>query len=291
MNAPAAGHIRRAAQLLRDQRPAYRDLLACYEAIFLAQEQSRSRLNFSAPDLSEALLALKEKEALPLIDSSGFRFDTEAAAALMDEICRILQAHNPKLAEDAAKIARARDTRFQSGELFSALLNEKESDFNETAHRIGVDRSALAFVAYCSLRPSLSFCADQLAGLRRDWEKGYCPICGQLPGIAVLDETGRRFLHCSFCWHKWPFPRTTCPFCETKAPNAHKYLYTEEEKELRAAVCDVCRRYIKTVDMRSLRRPIYPPLEQIASLHMDLLARRQGYESGAALPLEEGGRP
>lgn len=291
MNERSVEQIRRAARILKAQRPAYEALLACYEEIFAAQEESRSELDFNVPQPSPALLAIRENKALPLIDSNEFQFDSNAASALLARICGILQTHNPSLASDAGSIARARDRGFQPEALFFALLGENESYFNETALAIGVDRKVLAFAAYCSLRPALSYCADQLCGLRSQWDKGDCPVCGHLPGIATLDENGRRFLHCSFCWQQWSFPRTVCPYCEHPAPNAHKYFYSEEEKELRADLCDACRRYIKTIDMREVRRPIYPPLEQVASLHLDLLARRQGYESGAQLPLEDGGRP
>lgn len=287
----APGQIRRAAQILKSQRPAYENLLQCYEEIFVAQEECRSALDFAVPRPSENLLAIREKEALPLIGSDEFRFDTAAATDLMHRICRILQAQNPQLSTDAENIARAPTTEFAPAELFSALLREDESYFNETARVLAVDRSALAFIAYCSLRPSLSYCADRLSDLRREWEKGYCPICGHLPGIAILDEAGRRFLSCSFCWHQWPFARSSCPFCETRRPDAGKYLYSESEKDLRVELCESCGRYIKTVDMRTAHRPVYPALEQVASLHLDLLARKQGYESGAQLPLEVGGRP
>jgi FdhE protein len=60
------------------------------------------------------------------------------------------------------------------------------------------------------------------------------------------------------------------------------YLYSDEEKEYRVDACGSCRSYIKTVDTRVLNRPSYPPLEQVASLHLDLKAAEAGYT--AALP-------
>jgi hypothetical protein len=36
---------------------------------------------------------------------------------------------------------------------------------------------------------------------------------------------------------------------------------------------------VKTVDGRKLARPVYPPLEQVATLHLDLKAAEAGYES------------
>ena len=44
--------------------------------------------------------------------------------------------------------------------------------------------------------------------------------------------------------------------------------------------CASCRKYIKTVDTRVLGRRSYPPLEQIASLHLDIKAAEAGYAAG-----------
>ncbi|RPJ13122.1 MAG: formate dehydrogenase accessory protein FdhE, partial [Deltaproteobacteria bacterium] len=45
----------------------------------------------------------------------------------------------------------------------------------------------------------------------------------------------------------------------------------------RVDACDSCRKYLKTVDTRVLNRRVYPALEQVASLHLDLKAAEAGY--------------
>jgi FdhE protein len=64
------------------------------------------------------------------------------------------------------------------------------------------------------------------------------------------------------------------------------YLYSEEEKEYRVDACESCRKYIKTVDTRVLGRRAYPPLEQVASLHLDLKAAEAGYTAGLPIHLQ-----
>jgi len=51
-------------------------------------------------------------------------------------------------------------------------------------------------------------------------------------------------------------------------------------------VCDKCKKYVKTIDVRKLQRPMYPVVEQIATLHLDMMAREQGLESGISLWLQ-----
>jgi FdhE protein len=43
-------------------------------------------------------------------------------------------------------------------------------------------------------------------------------------------------------------------------------------------LCDTCRRYLKTVDTRTADRSIYPPLEALTTLHLDMKAKDMGYE-------------
>jgi formate dehydrogenase maturation protein FdhE len=47
-----------------------------------------------------------------------------------------------------------------------------------------------------------------------------------------------------------------------------------------------CKKYIKTVDLRDLTRPVHPFLEQVSTLHLDMLAEKQGLTSGLPLWLQ-----
>lgn len=63
-----------------------------------------------------------------------------------------------------------------------------------------------------------------------DWEKGYCPICGEFPSIALIEEEGgKRFLHCSACGYYWRFTRVSCPYCEKETRQGMEYFYVENK--------------------------------------------------------------
>ena len=91
---------------------------------------------------------------------------------------------------------------------------------------------------------------------------------------------GPRFPFCSFCWQKWPLRRALCPFCGNRDQEHRPFLYSDEEPEYRLDVCGSCRKYIKSVDTRVLGRRCHPPVEQIASLHLDIKAAEEGYAAG-----------
>ena len=55
------------------------------------------------------------------------------------------------------------------------------------------------------------------------------------------------------------------------------------EEARRVDLCDACRHYIKTIDCRSLEEPD-PCLEDLATLHLDVVAVQKGYNRTVANP-------
>ena len=96
--------------------------------------------------------------------------------------------------------------------------------------------------------------------------------------MAELKEEGARFLVCSACGYEWRFNRLKCPFCEHEASAGAKYFFTEKEgKAYRIDVCEKCKRYIKTVDVKELGEDIIPLIEDAGTLYLDVLAQKEGY--------------
>jgi FdhE protein len=282
--------VKQAAAALKKLRPAYADLLNFYEKIFVAQEDSKRRIKIDPIKISDEILALKKKEKFSLIDLSEFALEPDAAIALLEDICRIVEAANPEMADSARAIQKAvASEKLAPQSLFSALLNAEDDYFREVEKNLGTETKALAFVAYCSIKPSVVHCAEQLASyLEPDqpWDKGFCPICGSAPGFSLFEDEGQRVLFCGFCWHQWAAQRIYCPFCENKDSSTLHYYFSETEKDYRADACDKCKTYIKAVDTRNADRIIYAPLEFVASLHLDIKAQELGFSSGLQLELQ-----
>ena len=282
--------VKQAAAALKKLRPAYADLLNFYQEIFVAQEDSKSQIKIDPLKISEEILALKKKEKFSLIDMSEFGLEPHAAIALLERICQIIEVANPEMADSARIIREA----FASGALdaqalFAALLNAEDAYFKKVEKDLGIEKKSLAFVAYGSIKPSVVHCAEQLASYldpEQPWDKGFCPICGSASGFSLFEDEGQRVLFCGFCWHQWPAQRIYCPFCENKDSNTLHYYFSESEKDYRVDVCDNCKTYIKAVDKRNADRIIYPPLEFVASLHLDIKAQELGLKSGLQLELQ-----
>ncbi len=282
--------IKRAVAALKKLRPAYEALLNFYEKIFVAQENSKSQINIEPIRFSAETLTLKRKENFSLIVISEFVVDQKAATALLKQLCQITVTGNDEMAEAARGIQNA----MAVGELdphavFAALINTDDAYFEQIEKDMGIEKKALAFIAYSSIKPSLVHCAEQLASyLRSDhpWDKGFCPVCGSAPGFSLFEDEGNRVLFCGFCWHQWATQRIYCPFCENKDSKTLHYFFSEKEKNYRIDACDNCQTYLKAIDQRSTDRIIYPPLEFIASLHLDIKAQEMGFKSGIQLDLQ-----
>jgi FdhE protein len=261
-----------------------------YGQMFSLQEEALGHIHlpFLAP--SADLLKVKAKDHFPLLSLADFKIDKKGAQDLFAKICRLSDAADDGLRSAAQRLKAAVDKReLQLEDLFKGLLTENDALFQATAERLQIDAPALIFICYHSLRPSIIKCAEQVQAHleeRLNWEKGYCPICGSLPGLSVLDDAGKRALVCGFCWHHWSINRQQCPFCENQDHKSLKYFYSEDEKEYRVETCDACMTYLKSIDIRLVDRPLYLPLDQVSSLHLDVKAQELGFGSGLKIDLQ-----
>ena len=278
--------VQKAVATVLKSKPVYAEMLGFYTAVFDAQETSKGRIELAPIELSDELLTAKAHEKLPLIGIEDFIYDETESATLFVDICRLAQEANPKLAATAGAILKAVDTTFEPATLFAGLLEGNEALFENAATDLEIDKPVLGFFTYNSLKPSLCACADQLAvylNPEEPWLQGYCPVCGSAPILSILEDEGQRKLVCSFCWHPWSAKRVYCPYCDSSQNKDLHYFFSEEEKDSRVDLCENCKKYIKTIDARIADRLIYPPLEHIATMHLDMKAQELGFNPGISL--------
>jgi len=278
--------VKKAVEAVKKSKPVYAEILDFYGGVFDAQEDCKGRLNLEPLQISAELQTAKAREKLPLIEIEAFIYDHDETAKLFLTLCHLATGANPKLSAAAGIILNAVETTVKPAALFSGLLHGDEAMFENIADELEIEKPTLGFFTYNSLKPSLGACADQLAAyLSPDepWLQGYCPICGSAPILSILEDEGRRKLVCSFCGHLWSAKRVHCPYCDSSQNKDLHYFYSEEEKDTRVDLCDHCKKYLKTLDTRKIDRLIYPPLEQISTVHLDLKAQEMGFDPGIRL--------
>ncbi|GEM_PF-2709611 len=260
-------NIKQAAQDIYGRLPALRQIVDSYLQVFILQEM------FAAD---------QKAPAGPPPERDGFRpdYDLQACRNLLLELGRLDFDGNQALTQSGAKVAASVTSgRLSARELFDTVIARDPAGLEKLAAGLDMDPALLGFWGYHGLRPTLvqaaADLADQADGRQAGQPSGTCPVCGAAPALAALEQDGSRRLYCSFCWSHWRIKRLACPFCEKDSGNAHHYFYDESLPGWRVDFCQGCRRYIKTVDLRKLPRFFYPPLENIASLPLDLKAEQE----------------
>jgi formate dehydrogenase maturation protein FdhE len=106
-----------------------------------------------------------------------------------------------------------------------------------------------------------------------------CPLCGSLPVVGVLREEAqgaKRALVCALCLAERDYLRVVCPACGEQRFDALPIYTAEQFAHVRIEVCESCRRYLKTIDLTKDGLAV-PPVDDIASVSLDLWARERGY--------------
>jgi len=279
--------LKRSADLIKKNRPSYRDIIGFYSQVFEAREASKSDIILPGIEIEPDLLTAKKDNDMPLIEPAGFQVDVASATALLTCICELAQTLETGLSKDAHNIKQAVEKGvIEPAELFCAILENQEQMLAQLSEKADIPAPQLILFGYLCMAPSIEVCAEQLAScLEKDslHNHGYCPICGSQPDLAVLDEDGKRHLKCCFCSHQWAIKRMGCSFCQNTDPEKQHYFYSDDEKEYRVNLCDSCGNYIKVVDLRQMKRYFYPGLELISTLHLDVKAKEKGYVSSVSV--------
>jgi FdhE protein len=267
------------------KKPEYADILRFYGDIFELQSGASPRLYLKLPKPEKTFMDIGEKEGFPLISRDDFMIDLSASSLLFESICNTAKHANEKMhttiqiLEDAFAVNALRHEELLKRHADDAYLNSVIRDFN-------VDKSILKFLIHVSIYPSLRAHAEMLKDQidMKKWLRGYCPICGSPPLISQFKSEGHRFYLCSFCGFEWPGERLKCPFCENSDHTKLHYFYTEGDEAHRVDLCDNCNQYIKTVDSRTLNYEPDLDLEDIVTIHLDILASEKGYKRPVASP-------
>ena len=97
--------------------------------------------------------------------------------------------------------------------------------------------------------------------------------------MAYLEkEVGARWLVCSRCDSAWPYQRLQCPYCGTQDQRTMAF-FMDESGLYRLHVCNDCKSYLKTLDLRKAEGEVLMPLERVLTVEVDRQARQEGYKS------------
>jgi FdhE protein len=270
---------------IKKKRPGYKEILEFYFNLKKEQEKIKPSLKIESIKIEKEFKDLLSKEGFPLLEKKDFSIDSESSMTLFNSFLKIGKKANPHMSKEVEKIKEAIKTKkVDIKKLF--LENPNEKKIEDIVSGLGLDKKIFLFLFKESLRPSIE------EGVRKFSEKvtletglkNFCPICGSKPYMAFLkEEVGKRYLLCSYCGYEWRFDRLACPFCENREQASLKYFFEEGEEAYRIDICEKCKQYIKTIDLRKIQL-IDPIFEDISTIHLDLLALNKGYNRPTSNP-------
>ncbi len=277
--------LKKRIQQLEKKRPGYKEILDFYQKVWEEQEKIKVSLKLQPIHIKKEWRELLTKEGFPILERKDFPIAIEASMTLFESLCQIGKDANPHMAKEVTKIEEILDqNRVDLKELWVGGVKEGRGE--EIAHQFGLDKKVFSFFIQEAMRPSIEAAVENLRGKleTENWLRGYCPICGSLPYLSFLkEEVGKRYLLCSFCRYQWRVERLSCPFCNNKEQEFLHYLYAEGEETCRIDLCDKCHQYIKTIDLRRIEDSDLV-LEDLATLHLDMLASQKGYKRPIPTP-------
>jgi formate dehydrogenase maturation protein FdhE len=267
-------------------KPQYRESLLFLSKILEFQSSLADRIN-PGTDKRKAEQQndfLKARERLqsgqPLFENRSVPISPSLFRKALEELRFLLPQKSIRAALD-----RLLALKQMAPENVETVLNELKTGSDSCIKRLAKVTSTQAAVVQFLLQTVLSPFFENQAGFYRDlvdsdsWRHGKCPICGSEPAIARLAvDDGQRILACFLCHTEWAYDRLRCPFCESGEQPFLRYFTVNDDHAHRVDCCNKCRRYLKVVDERISGRPASPPVENIVTDQLDVLAREQGYQ-------------
>jgi len=282
--------LRKSLKTIEDYKsanPHYTELLDIMADILILRAEYLNNIKDPIFHVEENLITQKMEGGLPLIDFMGKEYDLSRPKQYFDSLISIAEKRMPEVAQSIVNLIK--NEEFDWEKMIRASFDRREEEVQDNAQTEVLSPSnedqenfdLIDLFTEESLRPELENVAEKYGAVveKAGWSEGYCPICGKEPKIGEIreDEEGKRYLFCHQCGFKWQFLRIKCPFCGNDEQHTLAYFAVEGEEHHRVDVCNKCRRYIKIVELPKSSEELDLDVEDIATLHLDMIAYDEGY--------------
>ena len=260
-----------------EQKPHMANLLQAFAPLFLEKRRwlhkgGETQHKFVSDPLKylEGIPLIRQYETVLPEDSSWEKAGLAVTGAIREGF--------PDFGKDMACLSSwIEDGSLDCSSFFSSSPEEEQHPAQSEDIRVGTEVFGLfkGFLRRFILTKWASDNADELAS--QSWKKGYCPVCGSLPLLAVLRDKGQRWLQCPDCSFEWQFPRLVCPACDCENPENTEYMFVEGKKDDTAFICNNCKRYLLTVNRPGNIQQTSSDILAISLTHLDMILQKKGF--------------
>ena len=264
-----------------EQNPHSSELLKAFGLIIARQRQLTASIDLPKLDYSNIDKG-KLKAGVPIIQQINLFSSADPFKEIALSLISVVKEGMPTLAAELERLSDliSKD-KLRLADYFESHTSGENKSIDSWQNNLKISPSNASFVLSLVARVLLERRANEATAAMGEfsWEKGYCPICGEFPSIALIEEEGgKRFLHCSSCGQDWRFTRVVCPFCEKEAQQEMDYFYVENKTQESAFVCDKCKKYLVTLYRAGRLHARDMDISAISLVHMDMIMQEKGYE-------------
>ncbi|MFC1871368.1 formate dehydrogenase accessory protein FdhE [Chloroflexota bacterium] len=260
----------------QEQNKVSPELVEFYVSLLHIQATAQQADGVPKTKLSRPAISRRSEKGQPLIGSDEFNPDWSQLRDVFIKVANAFASH-PNLfgpiPESLTKVVslgvlKKAVKAWWTGTELPAVMSPE-----------GVTTYLLGDMIQATVKPFLTNYAKTLISSvdQERWRRGYCPVCGGNPDFSFMDkERGSRWLVCGRCDTEWIFQRLQCPYCNTEDQNQLFY-FTDDNGRYRLYVCDNCKQYLKTIDLRHAEEAVIISLERLFTLNLDAQAQEHGY--------------
>ena len=264
-----------------EQNPENKEIIKAFGPIISKQRQLSSQPSSKKLDCS-MIDKEKLKAGVPVSRQIDLFLPEDPLKEIALSMACAIKESMPQLSENIDKItALIQEGKINPADFFKAPVDGEKNETGGWSKKLKISPSNASFLMSLVGRVVLERRAQEImAALGAfDWDKGYCPVCGEFPSIALIEEEGgKRFLHCSSCGQDWRFTRISCPYCEKETRKDMEYFYVENKTQEAAFVCDQCKKYLVTLYRAGKVFARDMDISAISLIHMDIIMQSKGYE-------------
>lgn len=278
---PDASGISQIIEYAIEQNPHAGELLKAFKPVIVMQRQLADRAMLEACDYS-LVDKQKLKAGIPIIRQATLLSARDDLREIVYSLAGAVKEGMPALAEGVDRFcALARDGKINLNDYFKTPAEGEAMAVDRWGTDLKISPSNASFLMSLAGRVILEQRRNEATAALGafEWEKGYCPVCGDFPSIALIEEEGgKRFLHCSSCGQDWRFTRVKCPYCEKDSKEGMDYFYVEGRTQESAFICDDCKKYLVTLYRVGHVLPRDMDVSAITLVHLDMIMQDKGYE-------------
>lgn len=255
-----------------------RNFLALYEKYFKIFQSAAKKYGMTREQIGRQI-----EKGFFILNADQMELEPAALAALLNEVVDLATFTNEETIGAMREwVKKVRADREAMMNLVHLNIARQPEDINDAIRESGLTKEAFWYILHhFGVAVLWPYAAHFSAQIRDDkWQRPRCPICGNEPTMAgLVGEGGQRHLLCNVCNYVWTYQRIKCPYCGNEDPETLKVLATGSDTMHRLDACKKCGRYVKTIDYRraDLQQPIILPIEDAATVYLDILAGNEGF--------------